>query len=171
MHHFGIFRLRRRFASRMRSGFDEQAHRAASQKLRIYDARCASYIRRDIEVVITRRSWKPFADRHVGSNPTPSANAKAPNGCLFALAGNLCEKPFCLAKVGSHLSLKPMGACSQEARRKIFAVRRIPHSLRQEKPQLNYQLRFFSYIRLSASFIATQWYYFVVILPSRLKVT
>ena len=73
MHHFGIFRLRRRFASRMRSGFDEQAHRAASQKLRIYDARCASYIRRDIEVVITRRSWKPFADRHVGSNPTPSA--------------------------------------------------------------------------------------------------
>ena len=43
MHHFGIFRLRRRFASRMRSGFDEQAHRAASQKLRIYDARCAKY--------------------------------------------------------------------------------------------------------------------------------
>ena len=67
-----------------------------------------------------------LADRHVGSNPTPSANAKAPIGCLFALAGNLCEKPFCIAKVGSHLSLKPMGACSQEARRKIFAEGEYP---------------------------------------------
>ena len=42
-------------------------------------------------------------------------------------------------------------------------------SLRQEKPQLNYQLRFFSYIRLSASSIASQWYYFVVILPLAVK--
>ena len=41
--------------------------------------------------------------------------------------------------------------------------------LRQEKPQLNFQLRFFSYIRLSASSIASQWYYFVVILPSAVK--
>ena len=42
-------------------------------------------------------------------------------------------------------------------------------SLRQEKPQLNFQLRFFSYIRLSASYIASQLYYFVVILPSTVK--
>ena len=32
----------------------------------------------------------------------------------------------------------------------------VPHSLRQEKPQLNFQLRFFSYIRLLASSIASQ---------------
>ena len=33
-----------------------EARRAASQKLRTYDARCASYVRRVIEAVITRRS-------------------------------------------------------------------------------------------------------------------
>ena len=49
------------FGRGMRSGFDEQ--RLAEPllfRLRKYDALCASYLRRVIEAVITRRSWKPF---------------------------------------------------------------------------------------------------------------
>ena len=57
----------------------------------------------------------------------PRQRKKAPFRCLCVGGGSPRKKIFCVAKVGSHLSLKPMRACSREARRKIFAVRRIPH--------------------------------------------
>ena len=47
--------LRMWYAKRIRRARLAEPHLA---KLRKYDARCASYLRRDIEVVITRRSWK-----------------------------------------------------------------------------------------------------------------
>ncbi len=57
-----------------------------------------------------------------GSNPSLSANKRHPKGCLFLLADRELSNPlFALAKKGSHLSQSRLGACSQAARRKIFA--------------------------------------------------
>ena len=87
MHHGRLFRLRRRYPHSaqaiaslsisewgMRSGFDEQARRAPSSKLRKYDARCCIIFtegyRSGHNEAVLKTVW---AHAHKGSNPFPSA--------------------------------------------------------------------------------------------------
>ena len=67
-------------------------------------------------------------------------------------------KTVCRQARGFAFEPKADGSVAQRGEAKIFAVRRIPHSLRQEKPQLNYQLRFLVYSPIG------EFYCFAVIL-------
>ena len=62
----------------MRSGFDEQAHRAASQKLRKYDARCCIIFTEGYRSGHNEAVLKTVClHGRVSSNLTPSAIQKA----------------------------------------------------------------------------------------------
>ena len=134
------------FELRMRSGFNEQAHWAASKRLHNYDARCCIIIMERYRSGHNGADSKSVcAQAHEGSNPSLSANAKHTKRCAFCIGGERgsIRTFFTLrSKVKWGFAFEPTSVWELAHKRlgEKSSRKRVPRSLKKSRtnPSLHY---------------------------------